>query len=193
MVSPSTVHEYGNQLKIVMDDATSFMAYPTTGGLWLVSSVSGGGVAPSGNRFVWPFDSRPTADGGTVTSEFGPRDPYPYHNGIDFATGTNSPIGVMGAGTVTIAQTWDGSTTDPSSQQSLGNFVRVSHGGDLYTDYAHMRDAPLVSVNDVIEQSKIIGYIGETGYSFGLHLHMATWEAGTRINPRDWMVSYATT
>jgi len=190
MATPSTIHEYGSQLKIVMSDQTTLMAYPTVGGLWLVSNVSGGGVDPSTNRFIWPFDSRPTADGGTVTSEFGPRDPDPYHNGIDFGVAGGSIVKVMGAGTVTISQTWQGGT---SGMDALGNYVRVDHGGGLLTGYAHMESSPPVSVGDVLVQQQNVGAVGDTGYSFGNHLHMETWENGTRINPRDWMTSYATT
>jgi len=184
MVTPSTIHEYGNQLKIVMDDATSFMAYPTLGGLWIVSSVSGGGSTPSGDRFVWPFDLS------TVTDEYGNRDPDPYHNGIDFGVAGGSIVKVMGAGTVTISQTWQGGT---SGMDALGNYVRVDHGGGLLTGYAHMESSPPVSVGDVLVQQQNVGAVGDTGYSFGNHLHMETWENGTRINPRDWMNSYATT
>jgi len=54
-----------------------------------------------------------------------------------------------------------------------------------------MESSPPVSVGDVLTKQQNVGAVGDTGYSFGNHLHMETWENGTRINPRDWMASYA--
>lgn len=225
MAAATKVVKYSNQLVILMDDGSRQICYPTSGGLWyslsgtskikefgnslqvmmagvqnlavdtgndLWTITAGGGGPIGGTRFIWPFD--PTT---TTTDEYGPRPPLPFHNGLDFGAGgvgDGSEIIAMGAGVVTISQTWDG-TTDPSTLQALGNYLRISHGTvlghTLLTGYAHARNPPAFAVGDIITQGQILGLVSDTGYSFGAHLHLETWDDGTRINPRDWMTAYA--
>lgn len=184
------ISEYGNQLALHFASGKKALAYPAVS-LWYVGPNDE--PIPPTPRFIWPFKSDPwdtvPQDGG----EYGDRSAWglPFHNGIDF---TYSGIGgaevhVMGAGTVTISQTWDG-TVGSGTLQDLGNYVRVDHGGGLWTGYAHFVNPPSVSVGQAVAQWDVLGYVGDTGFSFGNHLHMETWVGGTRINPRDWMAAY---
>jgi len=186
MATPIKVQRYGDQMLVIMDDGQRYIAYPTGGSLWLISDA---GSSTPGARFVWPFDLS------TVTDEFGPRPPLPDHNGMDFGVPEFSIIGAMGDGVVTISQAWDGVTTDPASPQSLGNYIRIEHppvgGNTLETGYAHMVYAPTLTVGTPVVQSQGLGLVGDTGYAFGVHLHLETWENGVRIDPRAWMTAYA--
>ncbi len=53
-----------------------------------------------------------------------------------------------------------------------GNFVRVDHGNGFTAVYAHLR-YPSVSVDpgDKVRQGQVLGFMGNTGHSTGIHLH----------------------
>lgn len=135
-------------------------------------------VASSGSpSFIWPFDPS------LVSSEWGPRFGLPYHNGIDFAGGAASdgnPIPCSANGTVTVS----------GFHSEFGNYVIVNHGGGLSTLYAHMKFSPAVGVGNIVTQGQTLGYVGNTGYSFGSHLHWETRVGSARINPREFMATY---
>ena len=153
-----------------------------TGGLkWLAwDSINGTvyAVDPSvggpGGVLVWPF---PAA---SVTSEFGPREsPGPggstFHEGIDFDAGEGAGIPAAGSGTVVQAG-WNG---------GFGYSVKISHGSGLETLYAHMAGVPPVSVGDHVARRQVIGVQGNTGTSFGSHLHFEVHVDGVPVNPRS--------
>lgn len=163
----------GEHLVIASDNRM----YRTTGG-------SGGGPGPGGSRFRWPFSLD------LVTSEFRPPD-RPTHDGIDFGLGIanieGTPIPCMGAGTVSriLAE---------GQGHGWGNGVVVDHGtvegSNLRTLYAHMYQPPPVSLGQQVTKGQTLGGIGNTGNSFGNHLHLETHVNGTPINPRTFMATY---
>lgn len=171
------------------DIAAQYVVVGEDGLLYSSSGVGGGGGAPTpgedlGN-FQWPFDLS------TVTSEYGPRTtPYTgFHEGIDFGIApavAGAPIIAAGDGTVAVSTFASG----------WGNHVRITHSisaGDVSTLYAHMNATPLVGVGDTVSKGDVIGYVGNTGNSFGAHLHFETWMStsyGSHVNPRDFMAAY---
>ena len=68
-----------------------------------------------------------------------------------------------------------------------GNYVCINHNNGYYTCYAHMaRQA--VKVNETVERGQVIGYVGNSGWATGPHLHFEVWigkpwNGGRRINP----------
>ncbi len=64
-----------------------------------------------------------------------------------------------------------------------GNYVVIDHDGDgsaatgFSTRYLHMRDIPMVSVGQSVQQGDQLGWMGSTGNSSGPHLHF-----GVRYN-----------
>ena len=83
-----------------------------------------------------------------------------YHQGVDIAAPYGTEIYAADAGTV-VASTY---------HWSWGNYVKIDHGNGYQTLYAHM-SAQAVHVGDVVEQGQVIGYVGDTGNSFGNHCH----------------------
>jgi murein DD-endopeptidase MepM/ murein hydrolase activator NlpD len=130
--------------------------------------------------FRWPFPI------GTAGDEFGPRPPLPFHNGIDFPQPEGTPVQPVGRGTVSLVLVAD---------SELGNYVRIDHGTvngvRLQTGYAHFQFPANWSVGDTITEADFVGRVGNTGFSFGPHLHLETWEDNVRIDPRIWMQKYA--
>ena len=72
---------------------------------------------------------------------------------------------------------------------SYGNFCMIDHGLDengvrITTLYAHMRYTPSVKVGQYVTGGLTqIGVIGNTGESYGAHLHFEVRENNVRVNP----------
>lgn len=55
---------------------------------------------------------------------------------------------------------------------SYGNYVKLRHSDGYYTLYAHMAyNTVKVKVGNKVKKGQVLGYMGNTGYSFGGHLH----------------------
>lgn len=105
--------------------------------------------------------SRPA--NGPVTSGYGSRWGK-LHAGID--------IGKRGSD-VPIVAAADGIVFRSYYSSSYGNVVFLSHNlnGKMYTTvYAHM-ESRKVSEGDTVSKGDLLGYMGNTGQSFGAHLH----------------------
>ncbi|MFV0432693.1 MAG: murein hydrolase activator EnvC family protein [Leucobacter sp.] len=125
---------------------------------------SQGWVRPAGGRITSPYGYSPGYSG--------------HHNGTDFGTGCWAPTVAAGSGTVTYAGWYGG----------LGYYVQIDHGGGVSTGYAHHYQL-MVSAGQWVEVGTLLGYTGDTGYSFGCHLHFQVLTGGGRINPAPFMAS----
>ncbi|MFE7197028.1 M23 family metallopeptidase [Microbacterium oxydans] len=120
--------------------------------------------------------------GGGKSSGYGPRSVQcgsqgcssSFHYGTDFANGCGSPIYAANSGTVDYA--------GPNS--GYGNYIRIQHGGGIGTGYAHIRDGGiLVRSGQRVNSGQVIAYAGNTGRSFGCHLHFEVYVNGRPVNP----------
>ena len=136
-------------------------------------SISMGGytVTQTSGYFCWPVVGLHT-----VTSPFGWRS-LGNHRGIDISgANASGSLVVAGASGVVTEAGW--------STGGYGNYVMIDHGNGVETLYAHMLDNSLmVSVGDHVTKGYAIGRVGNTGYSFGAHLHFEVRINGTRVNP----------
>lgn len=108
-----------------------------------------------------------------ITSYFGGR----YLNGRwDNHTGTD--IGVPQGVEIHAAQS--GVVTLSRYNSSYGNYCIISHGSGYATLYAHQSQLPLVKAGDTVEKGQVIGYVGNTGNSYGAHLHFELRVNGVR-------------
>lgn len=84
------------------------------------------------------------------------------HKGIDYAAPAGTKVRTIGDGVVEFA----------GVQRGYGNVVIVKHDKDRSTLYAHMsRFAPAINEGAKITQGQVIGYVGQTGWASGPHLH----------------------
>lgn len=110
--------------------------------------------------------------GGELSSYFGPRWGS-FHEGIDIAAPYGTPIMAADSGQV-VFRGWSG---------SYGNMIKIDHGGgSLVTMYAHLSSFN-VSHGDSVAKGEVIGYVGNTGFSTGPHLHFEVHVDGDPINP----------
>lgn len=79
---------------------------------------------------------------------------------VDIANSTGTPIYASDSGVITMTE-WYG---------SYGNCIIIQHEGNYSTLYGHL-DGYNVSVGQQVSQGDVIGYMGNTGYSTGTHLH----------------------
>jgi murein DD-endopeptidase MepM/ murein hydrolase activator NlpD len=133
----------------------------------------------------WPF---PYAV--TITDRFGPRpievSGSPFHNGIDFTPGEGTPIYAIADGVV---------TAHSEDQGGFGNHVIIQHnipGQNVETLYAHMQygTSPLV-VGQEIKVGDFIGLVGDTGNSYGAHLHFEVHIDKVPVDPFAWLTANA--
>ncbi len=65
---------------------------------------------------------------------------------------------------------------------SYGNYVVIYHGSGIQSLYAHLSKI-YVKVNQEVKQGDVIGLTGNTGYSFGVHLHFIIYVNGSHTDP----------
>ena len=72
---------------------------------------------------------------------------------------------------------------------SYGNYVKLKHDDGYYTLYAHMAyNTVKVKTGDKVKKGQVLGYMGNTGYSFGGHLHFEVrTPSDVRIDPTPYL------
>ncbi|HYF92953.1 MAG TPA: peptidoglycan DD-metalloendopeptidase family protein [Symbiobacteriaceae bacterium] len=111
---------------------------------------------------------------GELTSPFAPRWGS-FHYGIDLAASEGTPVLAADSGMV-VFRGWDG---------NYGYVLHVDHGGgEMVTWYAHLSGFA-VSQGETVTKGQVIGYVGNTGFSTGPHLHYEVHVNGTAVNPLE--------
>ena len=90
------------------------------------------------------------------------------HNGIDFGAPTGTPIEAPLAGRVVEV----GNTDQFPGCYSYGKWALIEHANGLSTLYAHLSGFA-VGNGQRVNTGDVIGYVGNTGFSTGPHLHFA--------------------
>lgn len=129
----------------------------------------------------WPY-----AIGVPITSGFGMRDGR-MHEGTDFVPGAGAEIQAIADGVVRTATDMGG---------AFGVTIVIDHvvdGQKVSSRYAHMEyDSRQVEVGDTVSVGEYIGRTGNSGRSFGAHLHFELLLGGTTAtDPLPWLRSHA--
>ncbi len=93
-----------------------------------------------------------------------------FHTGLDLRARLGAPILAAADGVVKAVDNNDRGITRWLKYQ-YGRYVLIDHDNNLSTLYAHL-SRHAVAKGDIVKQGDIIGYSGNTGYSFGSHLHL---------------------
>ena len=143
------------------------------GGSGAVSPPTPSGGGSSGFDPIWPLPG--------VTYISDPSGGARGHKGMDIAGPWGTPIVAAADGQVIEANSTD------SWGYSWGYYVLIYHNGTYSTRYAHMSSVA-VSAGQYVTAGTIIGYEGNTGNSFGAHLHFEVYENGTRVDPARFLL-----
>ena len=93
-----------------------------------------------------------------------------YHPGVDFGAPRGTAIMAPLTGTVRAT----GNTDAVPGCYSWGKWTLIDHANGLTTLYAH-QDVIAVSPGQKVSTGEVIGYVGNTGYSTGPHLHFTVY------------------
>lgn len=116
---------------------------------------------------------------------------YNYdHDGVDL-TGFNGSYNVLAwitahsAGTVVDIRT----NCTGFEYGSYGNYVLLRHDNGMYTMYAHLAYGYVsVSYGQRVNKGQVLGYMDNTGTSYGGHLHFEIRQSnGAKINPEPYL------
>lgn len=133
---------------------------------------------PVTTGFAWPVPSS-----SYVSSEYGWRNlngVSQFHRGMDIAANANASIVAADTGIVLVSG-WSG--------DGFGNKVVIIHGSGIITLYGHMNSVG-VSPGQSVTKGQYIGGVGNTGASFGNHLHFQVSNTGNMydgVNPRNYL------
>ena len=132
-------------------------------------------------KYVWPCPgySRISSGYGNRVCPFHGNE---FHDGIDLAAASGTPILAFGPGTVTMSG-WNG---------GYGNYISIDHGGGLMSFYGHC-SALYVSKGATVKAGQKIAAVGTTGSSTGTHLHFGMHKNGSPVNPQSYVKDSDTT
>jgi murein DD-endopeptidase MepM/ murein hydrolase activator NlpD len=141
-------------------------------GTYTGSSTSCGNDDPvgGGGTLMWPSPYHYINGGNPYTSS---------HLAIDLYAPEGTPISAADSGVVTWASygAWNG---------GYGNVVMIDHRNGFKTLYGHLSQVN-VSLCQWVYAGETIGLSGNTGNSFGAHLHFEVRLGGGYLNPWDYL------
>lgn len=129
-----------------------------------------------GGKFKWPAPSYTR-----ISDDYGNRihptlGVQQFHNGVDMASPSGSPI----------LAAYDGEVVAAAYNNSMGNYIMIDHGDGLYTIYMHA-SALYVSKGAHVARGDQIAAVGSTGRSTGPHLHFSVRLNGSYVSPWNYL------
>ncbi|MFC6233596.1 peptidoglycan DD-metalloendopeptidase family protein [Leucobacter soli] len=153
----TTVTGYEERLRIEEEQRRNQQAAGGGGG--------GGGGTPGGSGWYQPVPIS------WISTYF--RQPW-SHTGLDLPAGCGTPIVAPASGTVVVAGWVD----------NFGGYMTYLNQDNGYqTRFAHQIGTPPVSYGQWVPAGAVIGYVGNTGMSFGCHVHYEVLSGGSFVDP----------
>jgi murein DD-endopeptidase MepM/ murein hydrolase activator NlpD len=129
-------------------------------------------IRQGSGSMIWPVN-------GPITGVFGEQRPGHLHTGVDIAAPIGTPIHAADDGRVVLMQ-------GVGASGGYGNFTCVQHSASLSTCYAHQSRFG-TSLGAAVNKGQVIGFVGNTGNSFGAHLHFEVRVNGAPVNPMGYL------
>lgn len=133
-------------------------------------------IVYDGGQFKWPAPSYTR-----ISDDYGYRihpilGTEQFHNGVDMAAPSGSPI----------LAAYDGEVIAASYSPTMGNYIMIDHGDGLITIYMHASSVS-VSSGTMVARGEQIGCVGSTGRSTGPHLHFSVRQNGSYVSPWNYL------
>jgi murein DD-endopeptidase MepM/ murein hydrolase activator NlpD len=129
-------------------------------------------IKQGNGSMIWPVN-------GPITGAFGEQRPGHIHAGLDIAAPNGTPIHAAQNGKVVLMQ-------GVGASGGYGNYTCVQHTATMSTCYAHQSRFG-TSMGASVSQGQVIGFVGNTGHSFGNHLHFEVRINGTPVSPLGYL------
>ncbi|MEM9448021.1 MAG: M23 family metallopeptidase [Cyanobacteria bacterium P01_E01_bin.6] len=127
---------------------------------------------------------RPTS--GRVSTVFGVQRYYNgvfandyYHRGVDYATGTGTPVVAPAAGRIALVG------RESEGFRVHGNTIGIDHGQGVLSIFLHLNSIN-VQEGEFVQAGQTVGAVGSTGSSTGPHLHWGLYVNGQAVDPVPW-------
>ncbi len=171
-----------------------------------LGSIGGSITIENNSKYWWPIGSNETTivDGITyasgnptptsISSYFGYRDQplagaTTNHKAIDIAGGVDGVTNIIAAKDGVVTKINTGCVRGNNSCGGrMGNYVYITHSDGSITRYIHLNTV-LVNTNDKVKQGQVIGKMGSTGNSTGVHLDFQIQINGVPVNPLNYVSS----
>lgn len=144
---------------------------------------SGSGLSPEliekyKGKLMYPFSNLyPVGDG---VGTYYPNGVAEEHSGLDLRAPCGTPVYAMDDGVVQVTE---------ANNKWRGNYI-IWTNGEMEYRYLHFRDPLTLYAGDKVSKGQYIGSVGNTGYSFGCHLHLETRVNEQVIDPRNFLEVY---
>jgi len=134
--------------------------------------------------FRWPVDKE------VITSTFGESRGDHFHDGIDM-TGTGDNVYPIEQGA--LLYLWNRSLFPLENYWGGGNYKVLTHNNGTLSVYMHLQD--IDNLKQIYTESDVLGQIGNTGHSYGKHLHLSLLNQDKResVNPLKVLPAYPDT
>ena len=139
-------------------------------------------LAVSNLSYRWPVNS------GVITSTYGESRGDHFHDGIDMISPDDN-VHPIEQGTLLF--TWNKSLFPLENYWGGGNFKILVHNNGSLSVYMHLQD--IDNLKESYSESDTLGQVGDTGHSYGKHIHFSVLNPGNResINPFGLLPAYA--
>ena len=105
---------------------------------------------------------------------------WKLHDGTDLGAACGTPIRAAYAGRVSRRE----------SSVGYGNRLFIDHGRvdghEVVTAYNHAIRY-VVGPGARVARGQVVGYVGQTGFATGCHLHLMVWLDGRMVDPMTWL------
>ena len=111
------------------------------------------------------------------------------HNGIDIVKAGYQLDNIVAHSDGTVVQVISNCNANtPNNSSNAGNMVKIDHGNGYQTRYLHLAYGTVkVSAGQKVSKGQVLGYMGNTGYSFGGHLHFEVLKNNKQIDPTSYL------
>jgi len=175
--SPSDISAEGKLVPSFAESMEDYSYLRSVDKLALPGRASRRFMAVKAQPSLWPVDGR-------LMSGFAQRtDPFSgegaFHTGVDISAATGTPVRSTADGIVIQAEPVAG---------GYGRLVRIDHGGDVQTYYAHLSHIS-VREGQEVRRGDIVGMVGSTGRVTAPHLHYEVRLGGAPVNPYRYLAN----